>query len=96
MILCGDAPLVTTGSLRAALDLHRGQAAEVTVITAVVPDPSGLGRIVRGSSGRFLRIVEESKAHPGRRYLPEADKKPAPQPAAASEQIQDPSRIQDK
>jgi len=44
----------------------------------------------------FLRIVEESKAHPGRRYLPEADKKPATTPAAASEQIQDPSRIQDK
>ncbi len=35
----------------------------------------------------FLRIVEESKARPGRRYLPEGEKAPAG--AAASEQIQE-------
>jgi ABC-2 type transport system ATP-binding protein len=30
----------------------------------------------------FLHIVEESKAHPGRRYLPEGEREPAPAPAA--------------
>ena len=33
----------------------------------------------------FLRIVEESKAHPGRRYLPGADKVAAPAPLAPGE-----------
>ncbi len=33
----------------------------------------------------FLRIVEESKAHPGRRYLPGADKVAAPVPTAPGE-----------
>ncbi|MBY0228939.1 MAG: ABC transporter ATP-binding protein [Gemmataceae bacterium] len=32
----------------------------------------------------FLRIVEESKARPGRRYIPGVDDKPAPPPAAPS------------
>src|SRR5262245_53175802 len=33
----------------------------------------------------FLRIVEESKAHPGRRYVPGADDKPAAAPAAPAQ-----------
>ncbi len=37
----------------------------------------------------FLRIVEESKAHPGRRYLPEPEKKPAEQPTTPSDRVQD-------
>ena len=35
----------------------------------------------------FLRIIEESKAHPGRRYMPEQDSKPA---ATAGQPVQNP------
>lgn len=46
----------------------------------------------------FLRIVEESKAHPGRRYLPETEKKPTDTSGTPvpSVKIQDAGRIQDK
>jgi bifunctional UDP-N-acetylglucosamine pyrophosphorylase/glucosamine-1-phosphate N-acetyltransferase len=41
----------------------------VTVATAVVPDPRGLGRIVRDAGNRFLRIVEERDADEAERAL---------------------------
>ncbi len=40
----------------------------------------------------FLRIIEESKAHPGRRYMPEQDSKPAsPSGQPAGQPVQNPS-----
>lgn len=59
LIVCGDAPLVRPSTLEAALAAHRKAAADVTVLTAVVADAKGLGRILRDRGGRLQRIVEE-------------------------------------
>ncbi len=61
-ILNGDGPLIRGSSLQAALDRHRASGADVTVVSARAGDPAGLGRIVRDSAGRFVRIVEEKDA----------------------------------
>lgn len=64
LILCGDAPLVTSETLRDAVEFHKSGGYSVTVITAEVTDPSGYGRAVRDDSGNLARIVEHRDASP--------------------------------
>ena len=61
LVLPGDAPLVEPASLTALVDEHRAAGAGVSLLTAVLPDPAGYGRIVRDPSG-LVRIVEHADA----------------------------------
>ena len=61
MVLCADTPLLTGGTLKKVFELHQKSRAAITFITAVVPDPFGYGRVVRGRTG-VMRIVEEKDA----------------------------------
>jgi len=64
MVLCGDTPLLT-GELLAKLYAEHGQAqAAATVLTAVMSDPSGYGRVIRNSAGQVEKIVEQKDASP--------------------------------
>ncbi|WP_084010549.1 bifunctional UDP-N-acetylglucosamine diphosphorylase/glucosamine-1-phosphate N-acetyltransferase GlmU [Pseudofrankia sp. DC12] len=49
-VLPGDTPLLTRATLAKLVRLHTGCAAAASVLTAVVDDPTGYGRIVRDSS----------------------------------------------
>jgi bifunctional UDP-N-acetylglucosamine pyrophosphorylase/glucosamine-1-phosphate N-acetyltransferase len=62
VVLPGDAPLLTTETLERLLDHHRETSAAATVLTAVVPNPTGYGRVVRDSDGQVQAIVEERDA----------------------------------
>ncbi len=64
LILCGDTPLLRPETLADLLKYHRDQAAAVTVLTALMDDPYGYGRVVRDGAGRVLRIVEQKDADP--------------------------------
>jgi bifunctional UDP-N-acetylglucosamine pyrophosphorylase/glucosamine-1-phosphate N-acetyltransferase len=61
VVMPGDAPLVRTETLRAMVNAHRAGNAAATVLTAVVADPSGYGRVVRKSETQVGAIVEESR-----------------------------------
>ena len=61
ILLSGDVPLITGGTLCRLVDAHRQAAATATVMTAVVDRPYGYGRIVR-RNGQIARIVEERDA----------------------------------
>ncbi len=61
MILCADTPLLSGGTLRSVLELHRKSRAAVTLLTAKVEQPFGYGRVVRGKTG-VMRVVEERDA----------------------------------
>jgi bifunctional UDP-N-acetylglucosamine pyrophosphorylase / glucosamine-1-phosphate N-acetyltransferase len=65
LVLPGDAPLVRTETLKGLLRAHVDGGAAATLLTAVLADPTGYGRIVRkdsdGSSGRVAAIVEQSR-----------------------------------
>ena len=63
-VLCGDGPLIQSSTLATLLDTHTQTQAGGTLATAVIPDPSGYGRIVRNSTGEFERIVEQKDASP--------------------------------
>ncbi|MEJ8546154.1 bifunctional UDP-N-acetylglucosamine diphosphorylase/glucosamine-1-phosphate N-acetyltransferase GlmU [Brevibacillus borstelensis] len=61
-ILYGDVPLLSEETLTALLHFHEDQKAAATVLTAVLPDPTGYGRIVRNDSGEVMEIVEHKDA----------------------------------
>jgi len=70
ILLSGDVPLLTSGTLSRLIETHRGAGAAATVVTATVDRPYGYGRIVR-SDGRIARIVEERDASPAERQIKE-------------------------
>src|SRR6202045_1471622 len=61
IVLPGDAPLVRPETLKAMLASHRSANAAATVLTAVVANPRGYGRILRKSDTAISAIVEESQ-----------------------------------
>jgi UDP-N-acetylglucosamine diphosphorylase/glucosamine-1-phosphate N-acetyltransferase len=62
LILCGDVPLLQASTVRELLERHHSANATVTVMTTVLEDPGGYGRIVKGAGDRILRIVEARDA----------------------------------
>ncbi len=71
IVLPGDAPLIRAETLKALLATHRAGSAAATILTAVLADPSGYGRIVRKSETQVGAIVEESQLAPEQRELNE-------------------------
>src|SRR5271170_7061712 len=71
VILPGDAPLVRTETLKALIAAHRAGNAATTLLTAVLADPSGYGRILRKSETAVSAIVEEAQLTPDQRELNE-------------------------
>jgi len=70
VLLSGDAPLLTDSTLKRLIDRHREAGAAATVVTAVVQNPLGYGRIVR-TGGQIARIVEEKDATKAEREIRE-------------------------
>ncbi|MGD9789098.1 MAG: sugar phosphate nucleotidyltransferase [Phycisphaerales bacterium] len=64
LVLCGDGPLIRSSTIAKVMDRHRSTNASATLATAVIDDPTGYGRIVRDSKGRFQAIVEQKNATP--------------------------------
>lgn len=60
LILCGDVPLISTATLHHLLEA--ADQNQLGMITADVPRPFGLGRIIRDEYMKVLGIVEEKDA----------------------------------
>jgi len=71
LVLPGDAPLVRAETLKALVATHRAGNAAATILTAVLADPSGYGRVVRKSETSVAAIVEESQLTEEQRELNE-------------------------
>lgn len=61
LVVPGDMPLIRTTTLRRLLDTHVATAAAATVLSCVMTDPNGYGRIIRTGEA-VVRIVEEGDA----------------------------------
>ncbi len=61
-VLMGDAPLVRSRTLAKMYSVHTGENPDVTLLTAVLDNPKGYGRVKRDSTGKVVSIVEESDA----------------------------------
>jgi UDP-N-acetylglucosamine diphosphorylase/glucosamine-1-phosphate N-acetyltransferase len=72
LILCGDVPLLRVSTVKSLMDCHVSGGSVVTVLTTILNDPTGYGRIVKGEgSGDVLKIVEEKDATPDERNIRE-------------------------
>ena len=73
LILVGDEPLLRPQPLADLLERQRHDQAACLLGTVFLDDPTGFGRILRDSAGRFLRIVEERDCTPEERALKEVN-----------------------
>jgi bifunctional UDP-N-acetylglucosamine pyrophosphorylase / glucosamine-1-phosphate N-acetyltransferase len=62
VVVPGDAPLLTAGALTALVAEHDASGAAVTLLTSVLADPAGYGRVLRGPDGAVARVVEHKDA----------------------------------
>lgn len=62
MVLCGDTPLLRTTTLQSLLAAHQQAQAEATVLTTIMPNPTGYGRVIRDQMGQVRKIVEQKDA----------------------------------
>ena len=71
VVLPGDAPLLRPETLRELFDQHLAGEAVATLLTSVVPDPTGYGRVVRDAGGAVTGVVEHRDASPAEREIAE-------------------------
>lgn len=62
VVLSGDVPLVSAEAIAALVAAHAASGAAATMATTRLADPSGYGRVVRGSDGLVERVVETKVA----------------------------------
>lgn len=62
LVLSGDVPLLTKRTMDNLIRHHFETGAVATILTAMVSDPTGYGRIIRNSDGSVKRIVEHRDA----------------------------------
>jgi bifunctional UDP-N-acetylglucosamine pyrophosphorylase / glucosamine-1-phosphate N-acetyltransferase len=73
MVLVGDEPLIRPEPLANLIARQRADQAACLLGTALLPEPSGFGRILRDAAGRFLRIVEERDCNPEEKAIREVN-----------------------
>ena len=71
LILYGDVPNIKHSTLSPIVDEHIKENADVTMITAILEDPTGYGRIVRDQSGNLIKIVEEKDCNKSEKAIKE-------------------------
>ncbi len=69
LILYGDVPLITSDTLQQFIDNTPADA--LGILTAQLPNPAGLGRILRDEQNKIVRVIEEKDATTAERTLNE-------------------------
>ncbi len=62
IVTSGDVPLLDVATLESLLDAHLAGGYAATILTAIVEDPAGYGRIIRSNDGKFIEIIEDRDA----------------------------------
>lgn len=62
VVFCGDTPLLTANTIKKLIEVHRQANADATVLTAILENPFGYGRIIRDTQNQVTAIVEENEA----------------------------------
>ena len=73
LVLSGDVPLIRPETITAVRDLHLREHAAMTILTAVPPDPTGYGRVLRAQPGKpeVIAIIEQKSLKPDQLATPE-------------------------
>jgi bifunctional UDP-N-acetylglucosamine pyrophosphorylase/glucosamine-1-phosphate N-acetyltransferase len=73
VILLGDCPLLAPATIERLVSTQRTSKSAATVITTVLEDPTGYGRIVRAEDGSVAAIVEQKAATPAQQAIREVN-----------------------
>ena len=73
VVLPGDTPLLRPGTLARLVRAHRATDDAATLLTAVLDDPTGYGRVVRGRDDAVARVVEDGDATDEERQVAEVN-----------------------
>jgi UDP-N-acetylglucosamine pyrophosphorylase len=71
IVLSGDVPLLTAQSMKKLIRHHAESQADATILTAVMDDPTGYGRIIWNNDGSVKKIVEQKDASEAERMVKE-------------------------
>ncbi len=74
LVLPADHPLLSPATLKGALREHRAEKPCCTLLSAMVKNPAGLGRVVRDDDGLVMGIVEDKDASPEVRRVKEVNR----------------------
>ncbi|MCF0232620.1 MAG: bifunctional UDP-N-acetylglucosamine diphosphorylase/glucosamine-1-phosphate N-acetyltransferase GlmU, partial [Enterococcus sp.] len=72
IVCCGDTPLLTTETFKELFEAHERDNNAMTVMTSILEDPFGYGRIVK-NDGRVIKIVEQKDASEEERKINEVN-----------------------
>jgi len=64
VVLPGDAPLLEPSTLSELVQVHRENGNAATLLSSVLDDPTGYGRVIRKADGQVRGIVEQRDAEP--------------------------------
>ena len=73
VVLSGDTPLVRPETIARLIETREATGAACVLLSAVYPDPTGYGRIVRDGAGRVSAIVEHKDLAPGQLSITEGN-----------------------
>jgi bifunctional UDP-N-acetylglucosamine pyrophosphorylase/glucosamine-1-phosphate N-acetyltransferase len=73
VVTSGDVPLLDVATLENLIDAHLETGAAATLLTAILDDPAGYGRIIRNTAGAFLEIIEDRDATEAQREVNEVN-----------------------
>ena len=73
LVVSGDVPLLDADTLARLIAEHRDHGAAATVLSAVLDDATGYGRVVRDAAGALDRIVEQKDATDDERAITEVN-----------------------
>ena len=62
LVLCGDTPLLRGDTLAELISYHKNEGHMATVLSTILEDSTGYGRIVRDAKGNFVKNVEQKDA----------------------------------
>lgn len=71
LVAFADMPLLRPETLQRVVDTQERNSGPITMLTVVLDDPHGFGRVVRGADGSVQAIVEEAVATPEQRAIRE-------------------------
>lgn len=71
VVTYADMPLLTAETLQRVVQVQQAHSGPMTMLTLMVDDPRGFGRILRGPDGRVRAIIEEAQATPEQRAIRE-------------------------
>ena len=73
VVVSGDVPLLDAATLASLIETHRGVSAAATLLSAVLEDATGYGRVLRNATGVLEGIVEQRDATPDQARITEVN-----------------------